>query len=100
MEKPTYRIVLSCHGVPAAIGPQAAQDISGEFAEHRDWHQDVRCTWDGARLVLEAQNDYDPEGQALLDEFADCICAYTPADFDFRVEVDSIEEVTGEAGGA
>ena len=100
MTKLTYRIALSCHGVPAALGPQAAQDITGEFAEHRDWHQHVQCTWDGSRLVLEAENDYDSEGQALLDEFADCICAYTPADFDFRVEVDLVEKVPGKAGGA
>ena len=100
MEKPTYRIVLSCHGVPAAVGPQAAEEINGEFAEHRDWHRNTRCTWDGTRLVLEAENDYDPQGQALLDEFSDCVCAFTPVDFSFRVEVDSVEEVAGRGGTA
>ena len=37
------------------------------------------CTWDGERLILQADNDYDPEGLALLDEFSDNISAFISA---------------------
>ncbi len=83
------RIVLVCHGVPAEHGPEAAADISNEFAEHRKWHKNVRCTWDGSRLMLEAENDYDPEGEALADEFSDCVAAYVPGTFGYKVTVES-----------
>lgn len=43
---------------------------------HRPWHKNVRCTWDGRALRLEADNDYDDNGLALLDEFSDAIVAY------------------------
>src|SRR4051794_30524061 len=63
-----YRIVLACSGVPADVGPSAARDITEEFT-HRPWHKNVRCQWDGSRLVLQADNDFDSNGLALLDEF-------------------------------
>lgn len=56
-------------------GPeQAALDITAEF-HHRPWHKNVRCNWDGRALQLEADNDYDEKGLALLDEFSDVIIA-------------------------
>ena len=53
---------------------QAALEIAEEFL-HRPWHQNVRCTWDGRALHLEADNDFDDTGLALLDEFSDAIAA-------------------------
>src|SRR6267143_2740844 len=67
-----YRIVLACKGVPADVGAVAARDITEEFT-HRPWHQNVRCEWDGSRLILQADNDFDSNGLALLDEFSDAI---------------------------
>ena len=87
-----YKIVLTCTGVPASAGPTAASDITAEFAEHRHWHKNVRCTWDGFRLILEAENDYDPNGMALQDEFSDCLCAYIEK-FDDGGEI-KLESVT------
>jgi len=84
------RIVLACHGVPPAAGPEAAADITNEFSEHRTWHKNVRCSWDGTRLVLEAENDYDKDGKALQDEFSDCIAAYISEAFDGQITVESI----------
>ena len=69
-----YRIVLACKGVHANVGAVAARDITEEFT-HRPWHQNVRCEWDGTRLMLLAENDFDSDGLALLDEFSDAISA-------------------------
>jgi hypothetical protein len=69
-----FHIVLECEGVPKLSGHQAAVDITEEFAQ-RPWHQNVRCTWDGLILRLEADNDYDETGLALTDEFSDAIAA-------------------------
>ena len=85
-----YRAILSCNGVPATAGAAAAADITREFAEHRPWHKNVQCTWDGSRLVLSAENDYDPDGAALADEFSDCISAYITELFDGSIKVESV----------
>ena len=70
-----YRIILVCEGVPPHAGASAARDITEEFT-HRPWHKDVSCVWDGSTLVLQADNDFDSKGLALLDEFSDAISAY------------------------
>jgi hypothetical protein len=89
-----FRILLECTGVPKDEGPQAAADITKEFAEHRPWHRNVRCTWDGTKLTLSAENDFDPQGLALTDEFSDCIAAYTRGiDVATRLRVQSIHDV-------
>ena len=85
-----YRVVLSCSGVPTDAGAEAATDITREFAEHRPWHQNVSCTWDGSRLILSAENDYDPDGVALMDEFSDCLAAYITAGFDGEIRVETV----------
>ena len=85
-----YKVVLSCGGVPKVAGAQAAADITREFAEHRTWHRNVACTWDGSKLALSAENDYDADGLALMDEFSDCISAYISEGFDGDITVESI----------
>jgi hypothetical protein len=62
------------HGLPLSDGSQAAIDITEEFT-HRPWHENVKCTWVGRVLRLEADNDYDKDGLALRDEFSDAIVA-------------------------
>lgn len=84
------RITLSCTGVPRAAGAEAARDIAGEFRDHRTWYSDVRCHWDGTRLILEATSDADQSGLALMDEFADCIAAYVVELFDGQIRVESL----------
>lgn len=84
-----FRVILACHGVPEAAGADAADDIAREFLEHRTWHQNVKCSWDGTLLILQADNDVDESGLALLDEFSDCIAAYIEA-FDGKLEVVSV----------
>jgi len=69
-----YRIKLACDGMPPSAGPQGAIDIAEEFT-HRPWHQNVRCSWDGFSLTLTAENDFDENGRALLDEFSDAVVA-------------------------
>jgi hypothetical protein len=88
-----YRIVLACSGVPADIGPSAARDITEEFT-HRPWHKNVRCQWDGSRLVLQADNDFDSNGLALLDEFSDAIAASVKDGFDGGINVVSVESLS------
>ena len=85
-----YKVVLSCSGVPKAAGPEAAADITREFAERRTWYKNVSCTWDGSKLMLSAENDHDPKGLGLMDEFSDCISAYIAGGFDGDITVESI----------
>ena len=88
-----YRIVLECNGIPASAGPEAAKDIAKEFVDHRHWHSNVTCSWDGSKLTLEANNDFDGNGLALQDEFSDCICAYVNEPFEGGIRVVSITQV-------
>jgi len=85
-----YRIVLACYGVPVCAGATAAIDITREFAEHRSWHRNVQCLWDGKRLILQGENDVDSKGLALADEFSDCISAYITELFDGEIKVESV----------
>lgn len=83
-----FEIVVSCGGVSARVALAGVSDILAEFAE-RPWHSAVSCRWDGRRIVLQARNDYDSTGLALLDEFSDAICACLPIEdstIDFAVE--------------
>ena len=76
-----FRIVLTCEGVPKEVGAGAAVDITEEFT-HRPWHQNAHCGWDGTRLTLQAENDFDSTGDALADEFSDAIAACIAPGFD------------------
>jgi hypothetical protein len=89
-----FRIVLACDGAPPEAGPEAARDITEEFAQHRQWHKNVSCRWDGTRLILEAENDVDANGQVLLDEFSDSVAAYIAAPFLGRLSVDPLPGFT------
>jgi hypothetical protein len=60
--------------VSDAAAESAVADILTEF-QSRPWHQHVACRREGPLLVLEASNDYDADGLALLDEFSDAVCA-------------------------
>jgi hypothetical protein len=84
-----YRIVLGCKGVPANAGAVAARDVSEEF-KHRPWHENVTCVWDGSQLILQANNDFDSDGLALVDEFSDAISACIKDAFDGDIEIFSI----------
>ena len=77
-----FRVVLECLDVPEAAGAEAATDIERDFREHRPHHRNVRCTFGEGKLRLEAENDFDADGLALMDEFSDCISAYIATPFD------------------
>jgi hypothetical protein len=89
-EQTIYRITLACTGVPPELGSQGAIDITEEFI-HRPWHQNARCEWDGVDLILRAENDYDKDGRALMDEFSDSISAYISKPLEGEIEVRSIQ---------
>jgi hypothetical protein len=84
-----YRIILACEGVPANAGETGARDIAQEF-KNRPWHENVTCSWDGSRLILQADNDFDSNGSALTDEFSDLITACIADGFDGNIKVLSI----------
>jgi hypothetical protein len=86
-----YRIVLAYKGVPTHAGAAAARDISNEFA-HRPQHANVTCIWDGSQLILHAENDFDSDGLALVDEFSDVISACIDDSLDGNIEILSIQE--------
>jgi hypothetical protein len=91
-----YRIVLACKGIPTSVGAIAARDITEEFT-HRPWHQNFRCEWDGSRLMLQAENDFDSNGLALLDEFSDAISASVADGFEGGIEVVSVSRLPTDA---
>ncbi len=68
------------------MGAAGARDISEEF-KRRPWHQHVTCKWNGSQLVLQADNDFDPGGRALVDEFSDAISACISIGFDGDIEI-------------
>jgi hypothetical protein len=84
-----YRIVLICTGIPAHEGPLGARRITEEFS-NSPWHKDVRCERDGARLILQADNDFDSNGLALMDEFSDAISACIKEVGDGSINVQSV----------
>lgn len=84
-----YRIILACKGIPAGAANAAALEIAEEF-KHRPRHKNVACTWDGSRLILQAENDFDSSGLALLDEFSDAISASVSEPFDGDIQVVSV----------
>ena len=71
----------------------AARDITAEFVQHRPWHTNASCSWDGTQLVLVAENDVDANGLALLDEFSDSVAAYISEPFDGEIWVESVTDV-------
>lgn len=71
---PWYHATLTCAGLTEAEAASAPADIEAEF-RNRPRHENVRCPWDGCLLWLEAENDYDDDGTALLDEFSDVVVA-------------------------
>ncbi|RNF85084.1 hypothetical protein EER27_04675 [Lysobacter psychrotolerans] len=86
--------MLACNGVPEHVGAVAASDIAEEFT-HRPWHQNVQSTWDGSRLLLQADNDYDSDGSALADEFSDAIAACIADGFNGSITVESVTALAG-----
>jgi hypothetical protein len=91
-----YHAILTCGGPTDAEAANAPADIVEEF-RHRPWHQNVSCRWDGHLLWLEAENDYDPDGSALLDEFWDAVIACVSAAGTLHFEVVSVEPVADRA---
>lgn len=71
-----YRITLECFDVPTPAGEEAARDITEACRLHYPHEHNVTCTFVDGKLRLVAENDYDPEGLNLMDEFSDNICAY------------------------
>jgi hypothetical protein len=81
-----YRVILECLDVPANEGLEDATDIERDFREYRPHHYNVKCTFVGGKLVLQAENDFDPDGLGLMDEFSDVIsCNVSPFDGDVRI---------------
>ena len=90
-----YRLRLICTGVPDAAGEEGALNISTEFAVHRTWWKNATCRWDGTNLVLEADSDFDSDGQALSDEFSDCVAAFVAGQFGYAISIESVTTFTG-----
>lgn len=83
------RIAVQCSGLSEAEGAAAVPGILEEFS-HRPWHTDVECSWASGTLTLTASNDFDSNGQALLDEFGDAILACIHCSGPIRVDVVSV----------
>ena len=57
----------------------------------------MHCEWDGSRLILQADNDFDSNGLALLDEFSDAISASITDGFDGGIDVVSVSTLPTDA---
>jgi len=55
--------------------------------------KNARCEWDGSGLVLQADNDFDSNGLALMDEFSDAIAACIADSFEGGTDVASVSLV-------
>ena len=82
-----FKITIRAGGISQEAGPTAAADIEKEFRDHRQWREDVTCSFYDGVLTLIAFNDYDCDGLALSDEFSDCLSAYV-----------ALGEISGEGG--
>jgi hypothetical protein len=87
-----FHITLVCDGLTASAGGEAARDIAQDFAKHRTWHAYVACEWESSRLVLRAENDFDDDGEATLDEFSECITAHVAEPGNFVIAIQSVLE--------
>ncbi|WP_260927225.1 hypothetical protein [Novosphingobium sp. 9] len=86
-----YRIILECDGVPVLVGEEAANDITEAFKANYPHEHNVVCSWNGKSLRLVAENDHDPDGLNLMDEFSDNISAYITDGFDGDIKLIEIE---------
>ena len=89
---PLYHATLTCAGLTDAEAANVPADVEEEFRQ-RPGHQNVSCRWDGCLLWLEADNDYDEDGKALLDEFWDVVIACVRASGTIRFEIVSVRPV-------
>ncbi len=88
-----YRVTLECLGVPASVGEEAARDITSEFHQHYPHERNVVCSFSGHTLTLVAENDYDPDGLNLMDEFSDNISACVAELFDGEIRLVRVETI-------
>jgi hypothetical protein len=90
-----FKITVSCRGISEQSALAGLTDITDEFA-NRPWHQNISCRWENDCIILEAQNDFDAEGKALLDEFSDAVCACMPIEqMPISFSIESVHEVSG-----
>ncbi|MEM9839744.1 MAG: hypothetical protein AAF830_11405 [Pseudomonadota bacterium] len=93
MTETIYRVCVVCSGIPPAEGYEAARATTQEFAEYRPHHQNVVCVFRDDKLFLTAENDCDPDGTALMDEFSDTISAYVASHFDSEISLVSSDRI-------
>ncbi len=84
----TYRGREKCHHHSEGHG--AATGIAREFADHRTHHANVICSFADGKLILIAENDFDPKELALMDEFSDCLSAYISTPFDGELVIQAV----------
>ncbi len=70
--------------------------MTGEF-KRRPWHENAVCRWDGARLILIAENDFDHSGLALMDEFSEAISAIIEELLDGDCRIVAVTEIGSRA---
>lgn len=91
---PFYRVTVVCRGLKESQLVEAVSAMLSEFAE-RPWQTDVTCEAEDGVLRLSALNDFDSNGQALLDEFQDAVVAYVRFDDRVRFDVESASVQNG-----
>jgi len=90
-----YRIVLTCSGVAIDEGAEAASDLTNEFWGTQSLAQECQLPMGWGQLTLQAENDFDSQGLALQDEFADCPSAYIVKPFEGQIRILSIVKAGG-----
>ena len=52
------------------------------------------CSWEENHLTLSVENDFDPDGRAVMDEFSDEISVCIRGGFDGDLRVISVTEIS------
>lgn len=88
-----FRITITCEGLSTLQMECALPALLEEF-EQRPWQQNMLCKIENDLLFIQAENDFDDDGKALLDEACDAVFACVEGDWqDLRFEVHSVEKI-------
>jgi hypothetical protein len=87
-----FRVTVFSKSFDEAVGSAAPAEIEAEF-RRRTWHRNPRASWDGSTLRLTVENDFDVDGAATLDEFADSLQICLDCDGDLEFDIESVEKL-------
>ena len=83
------RVTIRCSGLVPEEGKATAKAIQDDFRRYRPWHRNAYCRAGRDAIILQAENDYDADGEVLREDLETCLREY--ASTFGRMEVLAIE---------